>query len=64
MEREGLPIGLTLGSKSGISCNVLGGTNIVEQNVSCHADPWTVMVRNQGTADTTLDFQHAGPLLV
>ena len=64
MDRDGLPMGLTLKSKSGSSCNVLGSTNIVGQNVSCHVDPLTFMLGNQVVANTTLDFQHAGPLLV
>ena len=33
VDREGLPIGLTLRSKGSNSCNVLGSTNIVGQNV-------------------------------
>ena len=39
VNREGLPIGLILRSKGGNSCNVLGSTNIVGQNVSCRASP-------------------------
>ena len=35
VDREGLPIGLTLRSKGSSSCNVLGSTNIVGQNVNC-----------------------------
>ena len=39
MDREELPIGLTFRSKGGSSCNVLGNTNVVGQNVSCCTSP-------------------------
>ena len=39
VDREGLAIGLTLRSKGGGNCNVLGSTNVVGQNVSCRAGP-------------------------
>ena len=64
VDREGFPTGLTYRSKGGSYCNVLGNTNTVGQNVSCHVGPWIVMVGNQGAADTTLNFQHAVPLLI
>ena len=64
VDREGLPIGLTLRSKGGSSWNVSGSTNIVGQNVCCCVDPWTIMVENHGVIDTALNFQHARPLLI
>ena len=39
MDREGLAIGLRLGSKGGGSCNVLGSRNVVGPNVSCREGP-------------------------
>ena len=39
VDREGLPIGLTLRSKRSSCCSVLGSTNIVGQNLSCRAGP-------------------------
>ena len=64
MDREGFPIGLTLKNKGSSNCNVLGSTNTMDQNVSCCVGPWNVMVGNQGAVDTTLNFQHASPLLI
>ena len=37
VDREGLPIGLTLRSKGDNSYNVLGSISVMEQNVSCRA---------------------------
>ena len=64
MDREGLAIGLRLRSKGVSSCNVLGSGNVVGPTMSCRVGPRTIMVGNQGVADTTSNFQHALPLLV
>ena len=63
VDREVLAIGLRFRSKGVSSCNVLGSSNAVGLNVSCHASPQTIMVGNQGGADTTLIFNTHSPCL-
>lgn len=64
MHKEGISIRLTLRSKDGGVCNVLGSFYVVGQNIVCGKCQRIVMVGKQIAADTTSNSEHARPLLV